>query len=88
MTDTTTMDATQDNVEKVFVNLGKNIYEKDGKNLISYKPTSKTGKTYPIGLGRFDKTIETWGDKQVNVNMYDDKYWLSVSVNSDQANNK
>lgn len=88
MTDETSIDASQEKTEQVWVNLAKNVYEKNGRNLISYKPVSKTGKTYPIWLGRFDETKEQYNGKEVINNMYDDKYRLSIAVNENKENNK
>jgi len=71
-------------VETIFVNLYKNVYEKDGKNLISYKPGyqkkdgSGTG-TYPVGFGRFH--IET--DWDFTKNVYERNFWLTVEVSKD-----
>lgn len=73
--ETTAVNAEQK--ETIFVNLCKNVYEKWGRKLISYKPTTKTDKTYPVGLGRYDDTIEDGK----TIKMYDDKYWLSLAVN-------
>lgn len=72
-----TIDAKKE--ETIFVNLYKNVYEKDGKSFISYKPGYQKKDnggvgTYPVGFGRFH--IETEGDFTKNV--YERTFWLTV----------
>ena len=73
--------------ETIFINLFKNVYEKDWKNFISYKAwyVKKDGSgvgTFPVGFGRFDAVHEkTTAGKEYVRNDYDKKFWLSVSVN-------
>lgn len=70
--------------EVIFCNLCKNVYEKWERKLVSYKPTTKTKKTYPVGIGRYDDTIEDGK----TIKMYDDKYRLSLAVNEKTEDSK
>jgi hypothetical protein len=83
MTETTELNAEVNDKEFVRVPLQKSVYEKNWRNLISYKPVSKTGKTYPIWLWKFDNVEETWGGKDVIVKDYDEKFWASLSVHEE-----
>lgn len=71
--------------ETIFVNLFKNTREKNGRQLISYKPgyvkkgTENEIGTYPVGFGTFD--VEKDGDYERNV--YHNTFWLTVEANGD-----
>lgn len=71
----------------VFVPLYKNVYETNGKKLISYKPGFKSKKeegkigTFPVGLGI---EYETVIDGDFSRQEYARKFWTSVSVNENK----
>lgn len=80
--ETTAIDAKQENI--VFVPLFKNVFEKNWRNLISYKPWFKKKDwdwiwTFPVGLWNFH--IEKEGDFEKKI--FEKSYWTSVSVNED-----
>jgi len=85
---TQAVDAAEETIEVkkeeiIFVNLFKNVFERAGKKLVSYKPwyIKKWSKgevwTYPVGFWSFH--IETGGDYVKNV--YDNVFRLTVEVN-------
>lgn len=70
----------------VFVALYKNVFERGGKKLISYKPWyipkgcgREALKTFPIGLWNFNQVQ----DGEYLRDEYDNKYWCAVAVNDD-----
>ena len=88
MTDTTetTLDASNGAPqETIFVNLDENVYETNGKQLLSYKPVTPKGKTYAVGLGIFHYetyTKKDWSETQIRV--YEDNYWTTFAASTDK----
>lgn len=68
----------------VYVPLFKNLYETNGKKLVSYKPgyipkdNPNVVKTFPIGLGIEYETVQ---DGDFSRQEYTKKFWTSVAVN-------
>lgn len=71
----------------VFVPLYRNVYETNGKKLISYKPGFKSKKeegkigTFPVWLGIEYETIT---DGDFTRQEYVKKFWTSVAVNENK----
>ena len=75
----------------VYVPLFKNIYENNGKKLVSYKPgyvpkdSPDVVKTFPIGLGIEYETVQ---DGDFTRQEYTKKFRTSVAVNDNKKSEK
>lgn len=88
-TEETTVNATPEVF--VYVPLFKNIYENNGKKLVSYKPgyvpkdNPDVVKTFPVWLGIEYETVQ---DGDFTRQEYIKKFWTSVAVNDNKKTDK